>query len=418
MVALKRGGRRQDDVGVARHRRPPRLTDNNRLRLLPGPQQPVQILVVMEHIAPGPVNEPNIGVDIVLAIIGKQAVGIQQHVGNASNRNNLLDRIRTPIQHRPVEPIGVRPNGRDRAVSIAESTARQTDLAQYGGQADQHPERLLTVIRPLERPRGRDQRPLSRHPTRQPTDRLSRNPGHGRRPVGIFGLAVGVSHQVGSKLFKSDAAAGQKILIVQPLGDQGVGQPQHQGHIRIGTRGKPLGSQKIGRVVLDRSHIHKLDARPLTRPQAVGGSVTHDAAVADLGILQRNPAKHHNEFRVGSDSRPRRLVNQKAEEVARHIRHDDIAGRCTIGVHRADKAAEQTEKALEPAGPDHRLADAQLIINACHVRAAERRGSGILRDGTQGDETPIPHLGIIASPVESGSGRRRLGHRVCPGCSG
>ena len=62
VVALERGRRRQHDVGMARGRRPPWLVHDDGLRPLPGAAQPVGVLVMMERIAAGPVDQADIGI--------------------------------------------------------------------------------------------------------------------------------------------------------------------------------------------------------------------------------------------------------------------------------------------------------------------------------------------------------------------
>ena len=68
IVALERRRRRQHDVGVAGGRRPPRLVHNDGFGPLPGSAQPVEILMMMERIAAGPIDQPDVGIGAARAV--------------------------------------------------------------------------------------------------------------------------------------------------------------------------------------------------------------------------------------------------------------------------------------------------------------------------------------------------------------
>ena len=93
VVALERGGGWQHDVGVTRGRRPPALVHDHRLRLLPGALQAVEILMVMEGIPAGPIDQANIGEGIAAAVEGVACARIEQHVGDARDRDHGACRI-------------------------------------------------------------------------------------------------------------------------------------------------------------------------------------------------------------------------------------------------------------------------------------------------------------------------------------
>ncbi len=123
VVALERGGGRQHDVGMARGRRPPALVHDHRLRLLPGALQAVEILMVMEGIAAGPVDQANIREGIAAAVEGIARARIEQHVGDTRHRNHGARRVERQrhlgsrhIDARHTDAVG-------RAVAEAEAAA-------------------------------------------------------------------------------------------------------------------------------------------------------------------------------------------------------------------------------------------------------------------------------------------------------
>src|SRR5260370_42270188 len=59
VVALEKGGGGKHDGGVTPGRRPPALAHDDRLGLLPGAPQPIEILVLVERITAGPVDQPD-----------------------------------------------------------------------------------------------------------------------------------------------------------------------------------------------------------------------------------------------------------------------------------------------------------------------------------------------------------------------
>ena len=156
VVALERGGRRQHDVGVTRGRRPPAVVDDDRLRLLPGALQPVEILVVVERIAARPIDQPDIGIAVAAAVEFVALAGMEQHVGHARDRDHGARRVERQrdlrsrhIDARHADAIG-------RAVAECEAAAGEADAAQHGRQHDGRPVRLLAVMRALQRPRAGD----------------------------------------------------------------------------------------------------------------------------------------------------------------------------------------------------------------------------------------------------------------------
>ena len=94
VVPFKGRGGGQDDVGVPCQRIPPRLVDHDRLGPLPGIDQAVEILVVMERVAATPVNEADIGVGEGLAVVVERLARVQQHVRDTGDRDEILDGVR------------------------------------------------------------------------------------------------------------------------------------------------------------------------------------------------------------------------------------------------------------------------------------------------------------------------------------
>ena len=93
IVALERRGRRQHDIGTARGRRPPAIVHDDGVGLLPGALQPVEVLMMMERVAAGPIDQLNVGIDGAMAVELVFAVGRAQHVGDARHRNGAPRRV-------------------------------------------------------------------------------------------------------------------------------------------------------------------------------------------------------------------------------------------------------------------------------------------------------------------------------------
>jgi hypothetical protein len=83
VVALERRGGRQHDIGVARGCGPPRLVHDDGLGLLPGAAELVGVLMMVEWIAAGPIDQLDVGIVAALAVEVVSTAGIEQAVGDA-----------------------------------------------------------------------------------------------------------------------------------------------------------------------------------------------------------------------------------------------------------------------------------------------------------------------------------------------
>jgi hypothetical protein len=68
VVAFERRRRRQHDVRKASRCLPPRLVHDDRFRALPASPQPVEVLVVVERVAAGPMDEAYVWIAGALAV--------------------------------------------------------------------------------------------------------------------------------------------------------------------------------------------------------------------------------------------------------------------------------------------------------------------------------------------------------------
>ena len=132
---------------------------------------------------------------------------------------------------------------------------------------------------------------------------------------------------------------------MQPFGDQGMGQPQHQGHVRIGPRGDPLGIQEVGRVVADRRDADHMGApggdllQPRHRGMGCGAARLH------LSIAHGNAAEGDQGVRRLRDRRPGREPTQR-RHVADDMGQDGQTGGQGIAVLLPREPAEAVEEAL------------------------------------------------------------------------
>ena len=175
ILALQGDRRRQDDVGVARGRGPRRLMHDDRVRTGKGAAQTAEILMMVERVAAGPVDQLDIGIGQALAVVVERFAGVQQHVGDARDRDEIGDAVAADRQgrqrHRERRFAGIR----GRAQRIGKAAARQPDLAEQRGQHDTHPDRLLAMLGALQRLRAGDQGAASGTAPRQIDDEQQHN---------------------------------------------------------------------------------------------------------------------------------------------------------------------------------------------------------------------------------------------------
>ena len=93
ILSLEAHGGWQDDIGVPRAGRPREVLHDERVDPGEGPSQPRQILMVVEWISAGPVNQLYLRVGQPLAVEVERGARIQKHVGDARARNECLDPV-------------------------------------------------------------------------------------------------------------------------------------------------------------------------------------------------------------------------------------------------------------------------------------------------------------------------------------
>ena len=335
VVALQRRGRRQHDVGVARGRGPPRLVDHDGFRSLPGAAELVGVLVMVERIAAGPIDQADVRIIAALAVEVERLAGMQQAVGDARGRDGDVDRILDAVHRRRHERQRRLGDAGARTIAEAEAAARQADLAERRRQQHHRPIRLLAVVRALQHPRRGDHGAGRSHPPRQIADRVGGNAGDGRRPVGVFRLAVGVAHQIGQHALEADAELRQEFAVVQPFGDQRVGQRQQHRGVGVRPDRNPFRMHRVRPVVADRADVDDLDAGAGEFGDRRRGRVRRAAALADLRVLRVGAAEQHHQLAVPRDRRPRgqradhRLraaedVRQEGERAAEAVVHHRV----------------------------------------------------------------------------------------------
>ena len=101
-----------------------------------------------------------------------------------------------------------------RAVAVAEAAAGEADLAEQRGERERGPDRLLAVLRALQRVRHRDERALRGHLARELAQVARGDAGALLRPLRRLRHAVGLAHDVRDELLRAGAAALEEHLVV------------------------------------------------------------------------------------------------------------------------------------------------------------------------------------------------------------
>ena len=220
----------------------------------PGPRQPVQVLVVMEGVAAGPVHQPDVRIDAAAAVEFIGLAGMQQHVGHARHGNRDACRVAARAHFRRGQVGPGIAGSVHRAVPEGEAAAGQADLAQQRGQ--RHAPQYGCSPRWL---RCSDQAQVSsvRQPAASRASRRMVAAGTPQTPSAHSGAGPGAGaaqHIVGVGL-EAVAAARHEIRVVQALGQQRVRHAQHQGRVGIGSDGHPFGIQRLGRIAARRLTI-------------------------------------------------------------------------------------------------------------------------------------------------------------------
>ena len=177
-----------------------------------GQTQAVQILVMMERIAPGPVHEPDIGIDEPAAVVVVRRARIEQHVGNARDWNGAFRRIgrRRDFRTRNVDTRHADPA--HRAMAEAEAAARKPDAAEHRRKRDRHPERLLAAMRALQRPCAGDEAPHAGGAAGEIADRFRLDTADAGGPFRGLGHAVIAAEEIALEPLEAGAVARQKPL--------------------------------------------------------------------------------------------------------------------------------------------------------------------------------------------------------------
>ena len=341
VVALERRRDREDDVGVARHRGPVRLLHEDRVRPPERPAQAVEVLVVVERVAAGPVDDPRVRVRAPLAVEVVGLAGVQQHVRDPRDGDGRARRVDRGRQPRHAHRGDVRADVGHRAVAVAEAAARQPDLPEERGERDRRPHRLLAVLGALQRPGRGDHRPARRHAPREVAHGRRRDAGD---PLGPLRGAVAERRE---ERVGAGAAAIEEGAVVQVLGDEHVAEREHDRRVGRGAQADALRAQAGVDVVVDRAEQHDLHAAPRAVREVLADGVAGDAAGDDGQVLDREAAERHEQVGLARDDLPRRRPAPHLVRAADDVAQRDVRGAGRVGALARGGAAEQAVEATQ-----------------------------------------------------------------------
>ena len=324
ILALKRHGAGQDDIGVAGRRGPGELVNNERVEPREGRAQAIEILMVMEGVAARPIDQADIGVVLGAAVIAVFTARIEQHVRDARDRDEVLHPVIALHQGRPGLRIVAAPIIADGAERIAIAAAGQADLAERGREHSAHPHRLLAVLGPLQRMRHADQDPPAGQSARERRDLGRRNPGDRRRPGRILRLAVALAEEIALEDRPAFAIAIDEGAVVLALRHERMDERQHQRRVRARHDAEPFGAGLVGKVVAQGADRPELAAALTRRPHGAALHMLADAAACDPRILERHAAEGDHDVCVLLDLLPGDValgqVFIRAEDVRKEYR--------------------------------------------------------------------------------------------------
>jgi hypothetical protein len=236
-------------------------------RVRPGHGRPqlVEVLLVVERVAAGPIDQPDVGEAHVAAVVADLRARVEQQVGDGGDRHARRHAVAALRQGGQAERYGGQAGGVHRAVPEAESPTRHTDLAQERAEGDDGPERHLAVLLALHRPGRGDEGAVRGEVDGEGLDGRGGQLAQRRRPGGVLGLPVALAEQVGGEVGVAHRVALDEVVVDQPAGDERVAQREDQRRVRAGPRGQPLDPGAGGEVVAQRG-----DADEPAAPSQVG----------------------------------------------------------------------------------------------------------------------------------------------------
>lgn len=161
-----------------------------------GRGQALQILMVVEGAAPGPVGQPDVRVAMACAVVVEGRAGVEQHVADARDGNEVAHAIAALRQSRGADRVAALAIVGQRAQRVVVAAAGQAQLAQRGRQHGAHPDRLLTVLGALQRMRDHHQHAPAVQRLGQRAQARRVDAAQRRRPVCGFGAAIAAAYQV------------------------------------------------------------------------------------------------------------------------------------------------------------------------------------------------------------------------------
>ena len=302
---------------------------------------------MMKRVAAGPIDQPDVGIGQLPAVVVERLARLQQHVGNPRHRDEVADAVAANRhigqRHRQGRLAGVR----GRSQCVGETAAGQADLAEHRRQHHAHPHRLLAMLGALQGLRAGDQRAPSDRAPRQSGDLVRRHATDIRGPAGILRPAILTAEEIGLERLPADAIAVEKAAVVAAFGHQRVGDPEHQRDVGSRADRVPHRVRFRRQVVAQRADQVEFDAAPARRAQIAAGDMATGSATADIVVFERHPAKGQHQGAFRDQFGPADIVAGDDPLRPDDVRQDHRRGTRTVAVDRTDITAGEVQKAVD-----------------------------------------------------------------------
>ena len=160
-------------------------------------------------------------------------------------------------------------------------------------------------------------------------------------------MIVCFTFKVSFEALISDTILIKKIKIVQVVFEQGVRDAQHQRNIGVGNDWQPVGVEVRPGIVPDRADADEFHAGFGGLQRVVLLYVPSMSAKFYLCIFQREAAESNKQFGIFNDGRPGRRVHQHDEEIAHHVRDNDLCRGKAVRVDRVGESAKTVQESMK-----------------------------------------------------------------------